>query len=108
MGSFPSNVADVLGLSPLKKLPVGHHRVSLVVLCALAELCLHQGLDLTSLWELLTSATLLSADHRHLQYSRARLLKPGVSKLRPVFRHGCQVSEIIAVWDNNLLPCGTL
>lgn len=33
-----------------------------------------------------------------------RLLKPRVSKLRPVFRHDCQVSEITAVGDNDLLP----
>lgn len=33
-----------------------------------------------------------------------RLLKPRVSKLRPVFRHDCQVSEITAVADNDLLP----
>lgn len=49
-----------------------HHCVSLVELCALAELCIHQGLDLTSLWELLTSATLFSTDHGHLQNSRAK------------------------------------
>lgn len=57
---------------PLKKLPVGHHRVSLVVLCASAELCIRQGLDLTSLWELLTSAVLFSTDHGLSQNSRAK------------------------------------
>lgn len=33
-----------------------------------------------------------------------RLLKPRVSKLRPGFRHDCQVSEITSVGDNDLLP----
>jgi len=85
-------------------------RVSLVALGALAELCVDQWLDLPSLWEPLTAATRFPTDHWRSQNSSAkvklnsRLLKPRVSKLRPVSRNDCQVSEITAVGDNDLLP----